>query len=148
MATTDAAQTIDRFVAAWERADVGELLDYFTEDAVWHPMPMEPRVGKPAIRDLVVAWLRTAPRGEVHRQVSDANMVMHERTDTCTFGGGDWSALSAQCYEVPTAASLRGVSTTTRHPSRSRTTMNEEVRRLAHQLLAELDRSAVTRRHR
>jgi limonene-1,2-epoxide hydrolase len=100
MATTDAAQTTDRFVAAWERADVDELLDYFTEDAVWHPMPMEPRVGKPAIRELVVAWLSTAPRGEVHRQVSDANMVMHERTDTCTFGGRELVGPVGAVFEV------------------------------------------------
>jgi limonene-1,2-epoxide hydrolase len=51
MAMTEAEQTITRFVAAWERADVDELLDYFTEEAVWHPMPMEPVVGKPALRE-------------------------------------------------------------------------------------------------
>ena len=47
MATSEAEQIITRFVAAWERADVDELLDYLAEDAVWHPMPMEPVVGKP-----------------------------------------------------------------------------------------------------
>ena len=80
MPTTEAEQVIDRYVATWDRGDVDELLDYFTESAVWHTMPMRPAVGKPAIRALVSEWLRTAPRGEVHRQVSDGKTVMHERT--------------------------------------------------------------------
>jgi ketosteroid isomerase-like protein len=51
MATTEAEQIITRFVTAWERADVDELLDYFADDAIWHPMPMKPAVGKPALRE-------------------------------------------------------------------------------------------------
>jgi limonene-1,2-epoxide hydrolase len=83
MATTEAEQIVNRFVAAWERADVDELLDYFAEDAVWHPMPMKPVVGKAALREAISEWLgATAPRvGEIHLQVSDGRIVMHERTD-------------------------------------------------------------------
>jgi limonene-1,2-epoxide hydrolase len=77
MATTEAERVVDRFVAAWERGDVDELLDFFSEDAVWHSMPIKPAVGKPALRELISAWLGTAPRGEVHQQVSDGKVVMH-----------------------------------------------------------------------
>jgi limonene-1,2-epoxide hydrolase len=100
MATNEAATIIDRFVAAWERADVDELLDYFAEDAVWHPMPMSPAVGKPALRKLISAWLSTGPRGEVHRQVSEGNVVMHERTDRCTFGGRAIEGQVAAVFEI------------------------------------------------
>jgi limonene-1,2-epoxide hydrolase len=100
MATTEAERTVDRFIAAWERADVDELLDFFADDAVWHPMSMDPQVGKPAIRELVSAWLGTAPRGVVHRQITDGNVVMHERTDTCTFGGREIVGPVAAVFEV------------------------------------------------
>jgi limonene-1,2-epoxide hydrolase len=100
MATTEAARIIDRFVAAWERGDVDELLDYFTEDAVWHPIPMKPAVGKPAIRELVSVWLSTAPRGEVHRQVSNGNIVMHERTDRCSLGSREIVSPVAAVFEI------------------------------------------------
>jgi limonene-1,2-epoxide hydrolase len=84
MAKTEAAeQIVTRFVEAWERADVDELPEYFADDAVWHPMPMKPAVGKPALREAMSVWLDgTAPRsGEIHLQVSDGKTVMHERTD-------------------------------------------------------------------
>jgi len=98
--TTEAAQVIDRFVAAWERSDVDELMDYFTEDAVWHPMPTTPAVGKAAIRELVSAWLTTAPQGVVHRQVADGNLVMQERTDRCSFGGREVVSAVAAVFEL------------------------------------------------
>jgi limonene-1,2-epoxide hydrolase len=83
MGTTEAEQIVTRFVAAWERADVDELLDYFAEDAVWHPIPMEHTVGKAALRERMSLWLdATAPRtSEITLQVSDGKTVMHERTD-------------------------------------------------------------------
>jgi limonene-1,2-epoxide hydrolase len=100
MATTEAARIIDRFVAAWQRRDVDELLNYFTEDATWYPMPMEPAVGKRAIRELLTAWLSTAPRGEVHRQVSDGNFVMHERTDRCSIDGHEYVSPVGAAFEI------------------------------------------------
>jgi ketosteroid isomerase-like protein len=32
-----AARVVDGFLGAWERADVDELLEFFTDDAEWHP---------------------------------------------------------------------------------------------------------------
>jgi limonene-1,2-epoxide hydrolase len=103
VATSDAEQIVFRFVAAWERGDADELLDFFSEDAVWHAMPMKPAVGKPAIRVLVSAWLeyyargsRTTPRGRIDKQVSDGRVVMHERTD--------WRTVDGREIELPVAA--------------------------------------------
>jgi limonene-1,2-epoxide hydrolase len=33
----DAESAVDGFLAAWERADVEELLGFFADDAEWHP---------------------------------------------------------------------------------------------------------------
>jgi limonene-1,2-epoxide hydrolase len=89
MVTTSADRLIEQFLAAWERADVDELVGYFNDDAVWQPGPMKPAVGKPAIRESMVEWLRGAVgiRAEVHRTVSDGKTVMHERTDRFALGG-------------------------------------------------------------
>jgi limonene-1,2-epoxide hydrolase len=97
MGTTEAEQIVTRFVAAWERADVNELLDYFAEDAVWHPIPMKPTVGKAALREVLSLWLDgTAPRsGEITLQVSDGKTVMHERTDHSARRPGDGNQVSA-----------------------------------------------------
>jgi ketosteroid isomerase-like protein len=57
--TTEAEQVVSRFVAAWGEASVDELLDSFTDDAVWHPMPMRPTIGKAALREAFTIWLGT-----------------------------------------------------------------------------------------
>jgi limonene-1,2-epoxide hydrolase len=102
MATTEAEQIVTRFVAAWERADVDELLDYFADDAVWHPMPMKPAVGKPALREAMSVWLRgTAPRtAEIHLQVSDGKTVMHERTDRYLLGDQEMANPVGAVFEI------------------------------------------------
>ncbi|WP_197501919.1 nuclear transport factor 2 family protein [Mycobacterium sp. 1164985.4] len=48
--TDGAAGTIDRFLAAWKRADADELMGFFADDSEWHPDPMKPALGKAAAR--------------------------------------------------------------------------------------------------
>ena len=98
----NAQGVVDQFLAAWERADVAELLDFFTDDAVWQPGPMKPAVGKTALRAAMVEWLQGAVgvRAEVHRQVSDGTTVMHERTDRYTLGGREMATPVGAAFDV------------------------------------------------
>jgi ketosteroid isomerase-like protein len=56
VARIEAEQILNRFVAAWERRDPEELLAYFADDAVRHPMPMKAAVGKAALRKAISEW--------------------------------------------------------------------------------------------
>jgi limonene-1,2-epoxide hydrolase len=103
MAAINADQTVRRFVASWERGDVDEVLDFFTEDAVWHPMPYKnPAVGKPALRQAISEWLRgTEQLGVViHVQISDGKIVMHERTDRFILKGQEHAMPIAAVFEI------------------------------------------------
>jgi limonene-1,2-epoxide hydrolase len=102
MATTDADQVVRSFVAAWERADVDELLGYFTEDAIWHPMPMQPAEGKPALRKAISEWLDGAAQlgVEIHLQISDGNTVIHERTDRFSLAGQQHASPVCGVFEL------------------------------------------------
>jgi limonene-1,2-epoxide hydrolase len=76
------------FMVAWERRDTEFILDCFTEDAVYHSVPLTPIVGKAAI----AAWVRgfaDVPPGrlEVRHQVASGDVVMNERTDFITLNG-------------------------------------------------------------
>lgn len=76
------------FMVAWERRDTEFILDCFTEDAVYHSVPLTPIVGKAAI----AAWVRgfaDVPPGrlEVRHQVASGDAVMNERTDFITLNG-------------------------------------------------------------
>jgi limonene-1,2-epoxide hydrolase len=92
MPSEDPGQLVIMFLATWDSGDVDGMLDLFAEDAVYHNMPLDPAVGKPAIRELVTQYFNTMESGlhaEIHRQLVDGNVVMNERTDTCTLDGGE-----------------------------------------------------------
>jgi len=79
----DADGLVREFCAAWERLDPDEIAAYFTPDAIYHNIPMQPIVGRDAIRQLLASF-KTAIvsiRFEVLRQVSTGGIVMNERVD-------------------------------------------------------------------
>ena len=86
---TDAKQVVRDFCGAWERLDKTAILDAFTEDAVYHNMPMQPAVGKPAIGALLDLILSQAADGvvfDIKHIVADGDVVLTERVDTFTTG--------------------------------------------------------------
>jgi limonene-1,2-epoxide hydrolase len=79
---------IRRFIAAWERRDTDFIVECFADDGVYQSMPLEPIVGKDAIRKFV-AGFESIPGGrlEIRHQVADGDIVMNERTDYLTMNG-------------------------------------------------------------
>ena len=76
-------RTGDRILQEVGLARPEELAGYFTEDGVYHNIPMDPVQGPEAIKQFI-AGFTAAFDGidfQVHRQVSDGNLVMNERTD-------------------------------------------------------------------
>jgi ketosteroid isomerase-like protein len=47
--TTSNDTMIRDFLAAWERRDTEHIVDHFTDDGVYHSIPLAPIVGKQAI---------------------------------------------------------------------------------------------------
>jgi limonene-1,2-epoxide hydrolase len=79
--TPDALVT--EFCSKWASPDPAELAGYFTENGIYHNVPMDPVRGCEAIAEFI-AGFTAAFDGidfQVHRQVSDGNIVMNERTD-------------------------------------------------------------------
>lgn len=85
----DAEAVVTEFCARWADSNPETLAEYFTEDAVYHNIPMEPVVGKPAIKDFLAGFLG-AFGGivfTIHHQSSAGRVVMNERTDMFTING-------------------------------------------------------------
>lgn len=79
---------IRRFLAAWEQRDTPFIVDAFTDDAVYHSVPLPPIVGKPAIAEFVAGFADVPPgRLEVHYQIAEGDIVMNERTDHLMMNG-------------------------------------------------------------
>ena len=96
---------IDRvraFCEAFSRRDTDELLQFFTEDAVYHNMPMPPVRGKDAIRSVLDMFLKPAESVEfviLHVAAVD-NAVLTERLDVFLIGGKKVELPVAGVFEV------------------------------------------------
>ena len=55
----DADQIVRDFCAAWSRSDLESILSFFTEDAVYHNIPMEACEGRENIRNLIGGMFST-----------------------------------------------------------------------------------------
>ena len=81
--TRSADELVTEFCKLWASPDPEQLAGYFAEDAIYHNIPMDPVQGREAIK-VFIAGFTAAFDGidfQVHRQVSDGNLVMNERTD-------------------------------------------------------------------
>ena len=80
------AQPIDvvrDFCATWGKGDLDAIIGFFTDDAVYHNIPVAPVTGKQAIRDTIAGF--TAGVDSVEFRVlniaADGNVVLTERVD-------------------------------------------------------------------
>jgi limonene-1,2-epoxide hydrolase len=89
--TSSADDLVTEFCAKWATPDPEELAGYFTEDAVYHNIPMEPVQGRDAIEQFIANFVAgfDGIDFQVHRQVSDGELVMNERTDVMRRKGGE-----------------------------------------------------------
>ena len=77
------------FCEAWSRRDVDELLNYFTDDAVYHNMPLDPVHGKDAIRNMLGFFVPPSQSisFEIVHMASSGDVVHTERVDAFDMGG-------------------------------------------------------------
>lgn len=88
--SNNASITTD-FINAWTAMDLDAIMSFFTEDAVYINIPMEPvNNGKAEIRAFIEGFMgaTTAMEFIIHNQVEGSDgIVMNERTDRLEMGG-------------------------------------------------------------
>lgn len=99
---TDPDALIRSFCSIWAARDLDEILSYFTEDATYHNMPLEPAVGTDAIRGVLdtLMTMTSDLEFEIVRQLVDGDVVMNERIDTMTIDGRTIELPVAGAFEV------------------------------------------------
>ncbi len=95
---------ITAFCEVWAEGKLDKIMDFFTEDAVYHNIPMDPaNVGKDQIRAVIESFT-AAPESiefKVHHQAEDANgVVMNERTDIFRMGDDTIELRVMGCFEL------------------------------------------------
>lgn len=76
------------FCLAWGRRDIDEILGFFTEDAVYHNIPMAPVEGRGGIRSILELFVPPSQEisFEILRIAADGPVVHTERVDRFVMG--------------------------------------------------------------
>ena len=85
----DPARVVRDFCETVARLDLEALIGFFTEDAVYHNIPMEPVRGHAEIKSTLAQFM--SPGGEASFDITalavDGNKVLTERVDILSMGG-------------------------------------------------------------
>lgn len=83
-------ETIESFYRAWGRMDVDEILSYFTADAVYHNVPLEPLSGTQAIRGWIADFLSPFRCAELRhlKGAESGDVAFSEHEDRFEFPDG------------------------------------------------------------
>ena len=86
---SDKVDIVTRFCDAFSRRNPDEILEFFTEDAVYHNMPMPPVRGKAAIRTVLDMFLKPSQSVEfiILKIAANDDAVLTERLDKFALGG-------------------------------------------------------------
>ena len=84
-------ETIKSFCEAWSRRDPAELAEFFTEDGVYHNMPIQPVAGKQNVKVFIENFLAnwTSTDWEILNIAEAGDLVFCERLDKTKTTQGD-----------------------------------------------------------
>jgi limonene-1,2-epoxide hydrolase len=80
---TTPTEIVQQFIAAFPEGNAGKLASFFSEDAVYHNIPMEPIKGREAIEATIAGFMGMVEslRFDTLHLVADGPIVMTERVD-------------------------------------------------------------------
>ena len=95
-------ELVRSFCTAWSRRDVDELLAFFTDDAVYHNIPMAPVQGHEGIRAVMEFFVPGSQNidFEVLAMASNGGTVFTERVDRFEMNGKKVELPVAGVFEV------------------------------------------------
>jgi len=83
------AEIVRRFCAAWEgdAVDAAAIAAFFTDDGIYHNMPLDPIVGPAGVQAFVESFTAGVQRMEfrIKNVVADGDVVLTERVDVFVY---------------------------------------------------------------
>lgn len=88
-------QTVEAFIGHWNEYDLDAIMALCAEDMIWHNIPMEPVVGKAAIRAATEGFMENIASCDwiIHAIAANGDSVLTERTDCFVFNDGRRAAI-------------------------------------------------------
>ena len=95
-------ETVSQFCDQIAAGDAAKAADFFSDDAVYHNIPLDPVNGRDAIRDTIGMFLGMADKVwfETLHVVAEGPLVMTERIDHFTQGDRDITLPVMGAFEV------------------------------------------------
>jgi limonene-1,2-epoxide hydrolase len=100
-------ELVRRFCAAWsDNVGAAELASFFTDDAVYHNIPLAPITGREAIASTIASFIRPGAPGieaidfRVINIAANGPVVMTERVDVFTLPGKSFELPVMGTFEV------------------------------------------------
>jgi limonene-1,2-epoxide hydrolase len=83
METMTPTQVVREFIETWPSGDAAKLASFFSEDAVYHNIPMDPITGRDTIEAALAGFMDMVDqiRFDTVHLVADGDIVMTERVD-------------------------------------------------------------------
>ena len=100
---SDAEAIVNAFMAEFdaEHPDADTLASYFTDDAVYHNMPMAAAEGLEAVKAALAGVSQMTSRGwEVLHSATNGDVLLNERIDRFDMGGTEVSVQVCGVFEI------------------------------------------------
>ena len=100
---SEAEAIVNAFMAEFdaEHPDANQLASYFTDDAVYHNMPMAPAEGIEAVKAALAGVSQMTSKGwEVVHSAVNGDVVLNERIDRFDMGGTEVSVQVCGVFEI------------------------------------------------
>jgi limonene-1,2-epoxide hydrolase len=83
-------EVVRRFCAVWSNVDPDDIAEFFTDDAVYHNIPMDPLTGREMIKSFIAGFAGGAEQIDfrVRNIVADGDVVLTERVDVFVMPNG------------------------------------------------------------
>jgi limonene-1,2-epoxide hydrolase len=90
VATDSPIDIVRRFCAAWSNINADELAEHFTDDAVYHNIPIAPVTGRDTIKSTIAGFTGGVEKIEFRLRniVADGPIVLTERVDVFVLPSG------------------------------------------------------------
>ena len=100
----EAEKIVNDFCKAFESKNLEAIMAFFTEDAVYHNMPMAPVTGKAEIRTTIQSFMPKSDKDTITFKIlnisSNGNVVFNERVDVFNTGGKHIELPVAGVFEI------------------------------------------------
>jgi limonene-1,2-epoxide hydrolase len=102
VATETPIDIVRRFCAAWSNINPDELAEYFTDDAVYHNIPIAPVTGRDTIKSTIAGFTGGVEKIEfrVRNIVAEGPIVLTERVDVFVLPQGSIELPVMGAFEV------------------------------------------------